>query len=320
VAYLSALILGMQEIYKFNLIAIVRTFSNLLFQIASALLGGGIPGAIWSYLLANIIAFILSLILSRRWVRLYLIDLNPILKKCLSFGIRSYITNLTSFFNYRLDNFIINYYSGPANVGLYSTGVATAEMILYIPNAVSVTTFPKSASLERSASARLTATLCRYNILIIVPLAVIFGLMGIYLIPLIYGKQFQSSTLPFLLLLPGILGVAITKIISANLSGIGKPQYPTYASLATIVVTIILDILLIPRYGINGAAVASTVSYLLGAILLIYLLTAESNLTWNEIIIPTFADLSFLITRTRQLIREIITKTKMFFQPGEKPL
>jgi O-antigen/teichoic acid export membrane protein len=226
----------------------------------------------------------------RRDVRLIVSAPWNILESSLRYGIKSYPANLFTLFIYRLDTFFVNLYSGTSSVGLYSTGVSSAELLWYVPNAISSALFPKSATLEKDVGAQLTARVCRQTLLIMLPLAFASAIMGRILIPLFYGIDFIGSVIPFLLLLPGILGMVLSKIIFANLSGSGKPQFATYSSAISFVATIALDIILIPTYNIAGAAIASTIAYLLSAIFAVYWFSRHTRIRWDQIVIPNLRD------------------------------
>lgn len=303
-SYLSGMLLGLQKIFIFNLIGVFRVGATLIFQILSALQKGGVLGALLAYVVANFFTLLLALWAQRKAIRLSTAGQKLILTSSLSYGFKNYFANLTQFFNYRLDTFIVNFFGGSTNVGLYSTGVATAELLWYMPNAVSGALFPKSASLEKEHSSRLTSQACRQTLIILIPFSLVFALLGSRAIPLIYGTAFQASVIPFLLLLPGIVGLAIGKIIFANLSGSGKPQYATFSAVFALGSTILLDVLLIPAIGIKGAAIASSLSYLLIAFLAIYWFYKETNTRWSELIIPQVADFHFLIQFGRDVIKK----------------
>ena len=77
--------------------------------------------------------------------------------------------------------------------------------------------------------------------------------------PIYIWRTFSSFSTPFPLARPGILGISMSKVISADLSGRGLPQYATWSAAITLIVTIILNILFIPTYEIVGAAISSTI-------------------------------------------------------------
>lgn len=299
--FFSSIILGKQQLVAFNLINIIRVVSNLLFQLMSALSGGGLPGAILAWFTSNLVAFGVTLWFVRGDFHPHLRFTRHIIKPATSYGIKNYLANLFMFFNYRLDTFFVNFYSGATEVGLYSTGVGVAELIWYIPNAISGALFPKSSSMSKETSARLTAQVARQSLVVAAGLTIVSALIGPLVIPFFYGIDFLPSVKPFLWLLPGILGITLSKIVSANLAGIGKPQYATYSSGITIVITVVLDILLIPPYGIVGAAIASSIAYLLSAGLSVMWFSRETNIRWLDVVFPRKEDISLLVSRSLKL-------------------
>jgi len=213
---------------------------------------------------------------------------------------------------------LVNFYSGPTNVGLYTTGVSTAELLWNVPNAISNALFPKSAALEKQVGAKLTAQVCRQALLVTTPLAILFGLVGIILIPVVYGNAFTASVSPFLWLLPGIIALSLSKIISAYLGGIGKPQYATYSSGITLLATIALDISLIPSLGIIGAAIASSISYTLSAILSVFWFSRETQIRWTDTVLPKASDVSYLYKRGLEILAKSLVNLKGFLQSTRK--
>ena len=163
--FLSSIILGKQQLIAYNLIKnIYRVFSNLLFQIVSALSGAGLPGAILAWFFSNLVAFGATLWFVRKDFHPWRRFPRQMVRPATSYGIKNYLANLFMFFNYRLDTFFVNFYNGPVDVGLYSTGVGVAELIWYIPNAISSALFPKSSSMSKDTSTRLTAQVCRQSL------------------------------------------------------------------------------------------------------------------------------------------------------------
>jgi len=90
---------------------------------------------------------------------------------------------------------------------------------------------------------------------------------------------------PLWLLLPGIVTLTAAKVISSYLSGIGKPTYSTYIAAGTVALTVALDLFLIPRYGISGAAAASSIVYTCTAVASVWIFKYESGAGLMETLI-----------------------------------
>jgi O-antigen/teichoic acid export membrane protein len=292
--FLAGILVGQQRILAYNVLELIRASLMLAFLIVSVLTVAGVSGAILSWLLAYLIHFILISIYMLKTVGVKWNISRQEAQPMVSYGAKSYAGNLMTLFTYRLDNYLVNFFSGVASVGIYTTSVSTAEVLWNLPNAVSSALFPKISGLDESTGSLLTARTCRILVLVTIPLAVLFGIAGYYLIPIVFGPQFAASSLPFLLLLPGMIFVLVTKVLSANLSGRGKPQYPAYTAAATLSITIILDIYFIPRIGVPGAALASTISYLAGAILALAWFHKISGLPWHTALLIEREDLPLL--------------------------
>jgi O-antigen/teichoic acid export membrane protein len=255
-SFLTSLLLGQQRMIAYNSVDILRVMSNLGFQITSSFLSAGITGAVLSWLFANLLALLFALWLLRSDFSLRLKQLSGVVRPALSYGARSYAGNLLQFFNLRLDSFLVNFFRGAASVGQYTTSVTMAELLWYLPNAVSAALFPKVSSLDKDTANRITPQACRQTLLVVILATVVFAFVGGWLLVGFYGEAYRPAVQPFLWLLPGMIGVTIAKIISADLSGRGKPQFSAYSAGITLCVTIALDVLLIPRFSINGAAIA----------------------------------------------------------------
>jgi O-antigen/teichoic acid export membrane protein/GNAT superfamily N-acetyltransferase len=312
----NSLLLGGQRVMEYNLVNLANVAANFIFQLISAVLGFGVPGAILSWSLGHVVALLLALIYLRRASGLRMAAPFQAARPALSFGLRSYFASLFTFFNYRLDSYLVNLFSGAAAVGLYSTGVSSAEFLWYLPSAVSVALFPRAASLDAATAGRVSARASRLVLLLALPLAVVFGVAGVYFIPWVYGVAFQASVTAFLWLLPGVVALSVGKIISSGLSGLGKPQYAAYTTGVTVLATITLDIAWIPRWGILGAAAASSTAYLASTLLIAFWFSRESGVSWREIFLPTREDIMISRERLNQTVRAGLRELKRRLLPS----
>jgi Na+-driven multidrug efflux pump len=90
-----------------------------------------------------------------------------------------------------------------------------------------------------------------------------------------------------MILIPGIISLTIYLILHGDLTGRGKAKLTLYVFFGALVLNIILNLFLIRAYGINGAALASTLSYSIGAFGLLFIFSRVNsvplgNLLWLE--------------------------------------
>ncbi len=184
-----------------------------------------------------------------------------VLRQVVPYGLRGYVGNLVSFFNYRLDVFIVNGFLGTGGVGIYSVSVALAELLWHLPNAVGFVIFPKAAGTAARRMNAITPRVFGATLAITGLGAVAMALVGEELIRWVYTDAFSSAYGPLLILLPGVVLLGGGKVLTNEIAGRGYPHYNSINAGIALVLTIVLDVILIPRYGVAGAALASTSAY-----------------------------------------------------------
>ena len=212
------------------------------------------------------------------------------LGSALSLGLRGQLGDLATFFNYRLDVFIVNFFLGPTQVGIYTLGVIVSESVWQIPQAAAVALFPRTARTIDQGATGFTCLVSRQVLLLALLLGIAMALSSPFLIPLLFGMQFSPAVAVIWWILPGTIALSLGKVMSADLAARGKPEYSSIFAFISLVVTIVLDFALIPRMGIQGAALASTAAYIVDSVLLAIALKHILNVTWKSLLIPTPAE------------------------------
>jgi len=178
------------------------------------------------------------------------------------YGLRGQLGGLLSLVNLRLDVAILGALAGPAVLGVYAVASKYAELLRVPGLAVNYVLYPVLARRGvHDAAARTRALLApalAFTVLAAVPLAA----LAAPLLPGIYGDRFADAVVPTWILLAGLLGEGVAGVVIAYLYAVGRPGLSSLAIGAAVAVTIVGDLLLIPRYGAVGAAVASALAYL----------------------------------------------------------
>lgn len=261
--FFGGLLQGLERIVELNRIQSIQAgiafFLTLLFVIIFRL---DLIGAIAAAVLASVSGLVgFTIILKMRWNH-FLPRWHPeVIKPFLSFGLRGYVANILQFFNYRLDVFIVNFFLGPAAVGIYAVSYGIAELIWNFPNAINFVLFPRIASEKGQNKNSLTVQILILSVILTSIGALILALIGQFLISFLYGNAFQEAYYPLLALLPGVILLGAAKVLTAEILGRGYPQYNSLISGLGLAVTIVGDLIMIPRFGVMGAAVSSSLSY-----------------------------------------------------------
>jgi O-antigen/teichoic acid export membrane protein len=73
-------------------------------------------------------------------------------------------------------------------------------------------------------------------------------------------------------------------LVHSDLTGRGKAKITFMVFSFALLINVLLNVLLIPQFGINGAAMASSVSYSVGAIWLCFFFAKETGLGVSDIL------------------------------------
>ena len=196
--------------------------------------------------------------------------------------------------SYRLDVFIVAYFLTASHVGWYAIAFTVAEILWFLPNAIRTALFPRTAVIGDEQANYFTPLACRQWIILMLPALVASAASAWFFIPLIFGMQFRQSVLPFYLLLPGVATLGLSKLLSADLRGRGFPQYSSLAAAIALIVTIVADVILIPKMGIAGAAIASSLAYTSATLLVLIFFLRLSKISLSSLLIPRIDDLLVL--------------------------
>ena len=215
----------------------------------------------------------------------------------LRFGLKDYLSNLMRHAIIRLDAFLVAslVVNGVAAAGIYSVATNLAALVIHLPGSVRLSLFPMVATNNDAEANRLTPLACRHTMLLTIVLAAGIGIGGPLAIGLLYGEAFVGAVVPLLILLPGVVLVSQAHIFYGDLNGRGKPGATTISALVSLIVTIILDLLLIPRYGIIGAAIASTCAYAVEFLVSGSFFIRYSGTRWSHALIFRRSDLDYYL-------------------------
>lgn len=165
-----------------------------------------------------------------------------------------------------VDVLMIEWFRSSTETGIYRAALTLAEFVWFVPRIVQMTLLHSTSTLwsdsdhERitSISARTTRYTLAFTLLLVIGLAV----LAEPAVTTYYGPDFTDAVGPLLILLPGALGFAVARPIFAIGQGNADLRPLNYATGAAAIINLVGNMLLIPEYGIHGAAVATTTGYL----------------------------------------------------------
>lgn len=309
--YNTTIFQGMNQIITFN---ILKTLEPLTFFIMFVVLVEfvrlGVAGAVYADAIAVVVYVFVTVIVVLR-LRGFKIKFNrKLFADAFSFGIRGHIGNIGGFLCNRFDVFLVNFYTDIEYVGLYAISAVVAESLMYIPNSLSPVLFPIVASEAKNNVHIFTAVICRNIFLITIVGGGALLLISRPLIIIAFGAEFAEAIVAAQILIPGMVALSMTRIIGSYFIGIGRPTVPSVISWVMLFINIPVNILLIPKWGIAGAALASTFSYGLGMLLSVFIFAEIGGLKLREILVIQRADLDYYHDFLMRLLEKTSKKFK----------
>ncbi len=188
-----------------------------------------------------------------------------------AFGARGQLGNMLWLTNLRFDFVLLGAMAGPAVLGVYAVASKFAELMRLVPTAVNYVLYPRYARLgrtEATTEARRVLPLITGLTLIMTPLLAV----GTYIaLPILYGPAYRGAIAPAEVIIIGLSIEGAAAVSSAYLLGIGRPGLNSVGMGVGAIITVVLDVILIPRFGAMGGAITSAVTYLTTTMVLVLL-------------------------------------------------
>lgn len=251
--------------------------------------GWGVDGGLLSSMAASIV-IIAGTLYAIRDVR-PTVDLK-LMREMFVYGARVSVGWIFQLANYRADVFVLQAYVPLAAVGEYVVAVLVAELALTFGGALGTSVTTLVARYEgEEAQPRTIADSMRHGVILTGAVIVVLAVVGKFLIELAFGHAYLPAVTPMYILLPGMMFVGLGGVVTANLRGIGRPGRSSIIAGVTVVITLALDFILIPRYGVNGAAAASDVAYAVFGCLGVAMLSRLTGISVRALTVPTSGDM-----------------------------
>lgn len=193
----------------------------------------------------------------------------------LAYGLRSHVATVSQYGALRIDQLFLGILAPSRDLGLYAVAVSIAEVAWYAPNAV-------GPALLASRKLRGTGEAARATVRAAVGIAAFLGItcVGLYfaaelIVRSVFGMAYVPAVAPLRLLLPGIFFLGCARLFLWYFLGTGSPGIAGVCSAIGFVITIAADVVLIPPFGVKGAAVASTTAYTVVAVCVVAMFVRE---------------------------------------------
>lgn len=207
------------------------------------------------------------------------------LKESFAFGGRGLIGIFAGILVRKIDYIFVSSMLGATELGYYVVSVSVAEILISLQAAVTTPFISIRYGLDKEDAAHVTPTAVRHAVFFnsILALGVVVG--GNLLILILFGKAFLPAYSAVLFLLPGVIALSVHDLVKFEYYSHNLPEFVSMAAVWSLICNIALNFLLIPTYGINGAALSSSISYSLATIILLSRFHATTGISYKEILV-----------------------------------
>lgn len=216
------------------------------------------------------------------------------------FSAKVYLSDLAGHLHNRQDVLILGWLAGAASVGLYSVGISFAELTWYIPSALGAVIIAKGGRTSSESGVDYVSRTARVALLFMAATVLCSAPVVPWLVPLIYGTPFAPSVLAFFALLPGVVADGVTRILWNFQTTQGRLYWRQ--AIASTLFNVVLVVLLVPRWGVVGAALASSISYTAIGIFVVTRFCSDTGSRLSDVLTPRRADVQTILTTARGLL------------------
>ncbi|MGA2676541.1 MAG: oligosaccharide flippase family protein [Methanobacterium sp.] len=277
-----------QGFYQMSNLVITKAFEQsftIIFAIVLILANFYVAGAVIGTAIGYMVAGVAAFILFRKYVWKHLKDtkrrsrrLNPhnnldepftlrkelrLVRMLLLFSVPVVFSSLGELFMYDMGTWVIGAYLPAQFVGYYAAASPIARLPLIISMAVATAVLPATSAALSVNDGELITTYInqayRYVTIVVLPASLGIAVFATPIISLIFPGYVEGAEALRILAL-GMLFFTLYTVSGSISQGVGKPVIPMVALAIGTVIELGLSVILVPKYGINGAALATSIA------------------------------------------------------------
>ncbi len=307
---LSGVFLGVESVRDYNRLNLINVATPLLALMTLVALGNRDLGA---YLAAWVVGQYAGMIWALRRVRDLVAarergqgwgGLSPFFR----FAAVTSVANLAAFLNWRIDTLIVAALQPRAQLGQYAVAVQGAESLWLVSSALSIAVYGRLGVAELAQSAALAAKSMRHIAFILLIAAAILFVGATAIIHVLFGSAYVQAAPVLRILAIGVAVSGVVSILATFFIQVGRPQISLLLATMAATLTALLSFALVPRMGIQGAAIATSVGYAAQVLVGLTIFQRSTHMHWRTMLVLRREDLEDY-ARLRTLVKRVATRT-----------
>lgn len=311
---------------KMEYIALISTIERLFVVSVGIIvlkMGFGVVSVAAVLLAGSLIALLLSMLISFRKFGVPMFEIDLVFwKYLLKESIPFIITGLSASIYFYIDSVMLSFMKGEAVVGLYNAAYNLVLSLMFIPSAFIGAVFPVLSQLSISSHSSLKFAYeksFKWLFMLSLPIAAGTALISENIILFIYKSGFADSVLALKILTWTFIFMCFNIVIANVIYSIGKQAVVMKASIIGVIFNVILNVLLIPKFSLNGAGIATVLTEILVFLIIFYYISiyfhklAITEMTYRPIVATSVMAIFILFFRHINMFLIIILSVIIYF-------
>ncbi len=273
ITFHSSLFLGVQKIFHYNLATLLMSVLQLgfMFVLSFAFPEFGYKSYFFAQMLSYALVLILCGVFTRRIFGKTKFEFClSTFKEAFNFGWQEELSAFMQFINARLCFYLIGLYADMSAVGVFSVGVTVSEAIWVFSRSMALVHYSKVLKMGDTVEAwSETRKVMRMAVGATAICVAVVACLPTVLFEFIFGEEFGGAKFVILMLAVGIIANSLAQVTFNYFSALGRLKILLLRSSVGLVVTLSLAFWLIDGWGITGACVVNSCSYMASSLLLL---------------------------------------------------
>jgi len=254
---------GRREFGKGAITSVLYSVTKVLAIFVFVSLGLGVKGAIGGYIAAAVVGLLVA-----RW----LCDFREAgetfeVKRIVWFSVPLVMFSMSIAFLTNIDLlFVKSILKDNTLTGFYTAASNLARPLWYLSMAFAAVLLPSVSMSSANNNVELTRKYVnkavRYTLMVLLPITFLVSRTAESLVTLLYSSSFVTAAKPLSVLVFGFMFFSMFSVFSTTLTAVGRPGLALAFTLSIVPIDIGLNLILVPVYGIMGAAFATSISFL----------------------------------------------------------
>lgn len=297
--FMTVLFMGLGRITHYNIARIGNQAITLIFLLGACWVIPNVTVAVIAYVLGSLLAGIfLLLVLMHGGLQSRIAISWRSITACYRYGIKYYFGKLATLVDIQMGVIVIAMVGTTEQAGLFSAALGLASRLWILPETLNIVLLSRVLT-EQTALVGLITRSCRVALILTAAAACLLAILSKPIVAIILSPAFLPAVLPLLIMLPGVLMGCITRVLISYFNGVGRPEYNSITLLIGLAINVTMMIVLLPRWGLLGAATAASVAYITEAILAMLLFTKLTGQSWRGFL-PRYDDIHAIMILIRQ--------------------